>query len=62
MDSRNQRAGVTLEADGWTGDKDSQRPGSTGKLMDEDYATIVDLTSGEIKNDIKAKLTDLVVS
>ena len=60
VDCRRQQAGVTSEADGCTGDKNFKQAWFTGKLVDENYTTIVDLTAGEITKDVKAKLTALV--
>ena len=60
VDCRSQRARLTSEADGCRGDKGFQQACPTGKLVNEDYATIVALTAGEIKNEVKAELMDLV--
>ena len=60
MDCRSQQAGVSSEEDGCTGEKCFQQACSTGKLVDEDYATFVDMTAAEITNEVKAELTDFV--
>ena len=60
VDCRSQGDGVTPEADGCSGDKDFQHAYSTRKLVDEDYATIVELTAGKTTSEVKAKVANLV--